>query len=533
MRKEVVATCHRGAERGGRLGSRVLVNMRGLSRATSIVLFSLAAGVMALQILVRTIYLPLGVDGGWAAYPAVAMARGGSATENIRSIDELSSMKGIKIQHGFDDRSIRLFALAAWYRWFGHGHLSTRIFSILEYLILAALTYQFLGLFSRDKQIVLLVWSLYLTDSTLLGMTADLRPDILMAALAVASCLFFHRGMRNGRPIFFVAGVATSSILALVWPSSAVPVASVLVFVFWELGLGAGRGIRIRAGVYLILLAIPPASFLFRDQVNAVLFGPFDAYDRTWDPDLLGLWSKGAWFLLEKEVDRWRSYFVLGNIVRIIPFALAVGLAVRHVVRRPTEGADPRSVAAGLLAGIVVLGVFDKSDSSHHLIPLIPFMYALLVGTMGAGLPSRGKMRKGLAVIVGAAAIVGLGAGVRMWVLSERSGYRNAVVEQRISAAFTGHRENVLIVGPAALFPFFSNGENVTMIDDRNGTRLDRFANDSLERLRFILLDREYLAYGYEAKFRARWPMVELATIEEMGRVSSPYGYLKIIRVQR
>jgi len=507
--------------------------MRSPSEPMLIIIPLLAAAAMVFQIAVHTIYAPLTVDGGWTAYPAVAMARGGMATENIKTLDELQSIRGVKVQHGYDDRSIRLLPITLWYKWFGHGHLATRIYSILEYLLLAGVMYIFLLRLSQDRKITLLVWSLFLTDTSLVALTADIRPDMLMAVLTIAAFLLFHAALQKGSHGLFLGGILTTSVLALVWPSAAVPVGTLLTYVLSALVLDRGTRVRWQPRSYVFLLAIPPAWFFLRNWVNDLLFGHFPAYDQTWDPEILMLWSKGMTFILQKEITRWKDYFIPNNIVLLIGFVLTLSISAWCILKRKTGTKELRDLCVALIAGAVVLAVFDKDDATFHLMPAIPIMFAILSQVITAHSGWHFIMMRSLGILVVASSLVGLGSGMKMWTLSEAAGYRNSVVEQRLSALFPSRSEDILVVGSAALFPYFSNGHNVTMVDDRLGKRLGQFADGTLARLKFLMLDREYVEYGYEAKFRARWPMVRLSTIEEIGNVSIPYGYLRIVKVNQ
>jgi hypothetical protein len=284
---------------------------------------------------------------------------------------------------------------------------------------------------------------------------------------------------------------------------------------------------------YAFLLAIPPASFLLQHRVNDLLFGPFPAYDQSWDPEILRLWGKGMAFILQKEIARWTELFLPNNIVLLIGFVLALSISAWCILRREAGTTELRNLCLALIAGTVVLAVFDKDDAVFHLIPAIACMFLIVAQVLTARNGWHSSMMRSLGILVAVSSLVALGSGMKMWILSEAAGYRNSVVQHRLSSLFPSGSEDMLVVGPAALFPHFSNGQNVTMVDDRLGKRLDQFSDGSLARLTFLLLDHEYVAYGYEAKFRARWPMVRLSAVEEVGNVAIPYGYLRIMKVGR
>jgi hypothetical protein len=69
----------------------------------------------------------------------------------------------------------------------------------------------------------------------------------------------------------------------------------------------------------------------------------------------------------------------------------------------------------------------------------------------------------------------------------------------------------------------------VTMLDDRKASLLDQVDPRDLD---YLLIDKEYVMYGFERKFRESFPDLSIETVQTIGDPTRS-AYLKILAVER
>jgi hypothetical protein len=269
-------------------------NIQILSNRYLILMVILTVSVIIFKIFTIVQYLPLTVDGGWTAYPALSLSRGGTATENTEELNALKNIKGIAVKYNFDTRSVRLFPLSVWYKTFGSYLFSCRIYSILEYLLLITVAYFFLLRFNRDRKIVLIILCLYATDKTLLSAIADLRPDIFITMLTMLGFILLDISISRNKIVAYWLSLLTLSILALVWPYTAMPLSLIYVYFIVAFLVGYNPNIKKKLALMLILIALPTLLFFLRSNINDLIFGELTIVDKTWDPALKEIWAGGV-----------------------------------------------------------------------------------------------------------------------------------------------------------------------------------------------------------------------------------------------
>ena len=116
---------------------------------------------------------------------------------------------------------------------------------------------------------------------------------------------------------------------------------------------------------------------------------------------------------------------------------------------------------------------------------------------------------------------------VRIMVNFEQGGYNNAKARTILKEFVNSNGKSVLAIGPTALFPYVGLEGNLTVLDNRSGTRLDLIEPAEFE---YIFIDREYIGYHFEQRFKERFPEADLAPIREIG-VLATLGYLKVVSV--
>lgn len=100
------------------------------------------------------LYTPIGTDGGWFSYPALAISRYGDAGENRLSLEEAENIKGIKAIFSFDTRlSIRVIPMSLWFKAFGTSIWAVKLFGVLELLSLMILSFMVIQKNLREEEL--------------------------------------------------------------------------------------------------------------------------------------------------------------------------------------------------------------------------------------------------------------------------------------------------------------------------------------------------------------------------------------------
>jgi hypothetical protein len=508
-------------------------NIRFLSDRYLTLIVVLTILAIILKIFTSIRYLPLTVDGGWTAYPALSMSRGGMATENAEDIDTLKKIKGVAVKYNFDTRSVRLFLLSGWYKSFKSSLFSCRIYSLLEYLLLIVVAYFFLLRFNRDKRIILLILCIYATDKALLSAIADLRPDIFITMLTMLGFILFDISVSSKKTFISWLALLTLSILALTWPYTAMPLSLIFVYFIVVFLVENNLSIAKRLPLLLILIALPTVLFFLRSNINDMLFGDLKIVDITWNPELKELWAGGVTKLFYKEIIRWSGYFLDSNIIGLLVILSALGAVSFRVItlnQRIPNQLIPLGIS--VLVGILVLLVADKQYTENHAFAVVPFLFGIVAIICNSFTSKKWKPISYLFLLayVSLSIILTVIFSLRTAIVLNNSGYNNNKVSAFVNGIMPDKGESILAIGPTALFPNMSTQGNFTMLDDRTGNMLELVNPCEFS---YILIDSEYVLYGYEEKFRKKFRSFDLKKLKVFGDPLNLTGYLKVLGIEK
>jgi hypothetical protein len=233
---------------------------------------------------------------------------------------------------------------------------------------------------------------------------------------------------------------------------------------------------------------------------------------------------------LSAEVGRWSDYFFISNAAHLV----FVGLGASGLVASIVRSDDPRrrtirlALLAALLAAPVAM-VLDPHETPSHAVPLALLAYiASGVGLLGLldVTPSR-FLRSGL-VALGILALLIKGAHASQLIRSSVAGG----VSNRNVAAFVRQSlepgANQLAVAPTLLWPYVDPTRSVVLIDP--GSRAWEPTDPRLQSISMVILDRDFLARGWNAVARA---MVQCGAFVKTGSLGQRGGdfYLEAYRV--
>jgi hypothetical protein len=483
----------------------------------------LCVGTVALRVGVAIVYVPLSVDGGWAAYPALSLARGDSAVESASAMLDLPRGPGVHARYGFDDRSVRLFPLSWWFKAFGAGLVSCRLYSLTEYLAALAAMAWFLRSLGIDKSTRFLSLALFAGSMGALEALTDLRPDVILTALSLLAFSLLVRLGPNISRLSFWLGCISLATVAVSWPSSPIPITIVSAYVAlgWVTAPPAVR--RTAMPGVLALMAFPMAAFLLRDKFNDLVFGIFPGYDESWAPGIAAMWRTGVWALLSKEFGRWHGTFFNSGIFVLAWIAIGLALVARAAFTERdalTRRASHLFIACCCAA--LVLFAVDRQGSPNHALPVIPF----LIGAAAIGMQRIGKWRIEFAASILAASLAAACVpSIRLALECEDTGYSNAAVDAVVRILLPAKGDSRIGIGPTALFPQLHCDGSLVLIDDRSAHRLPRL---DLAVLDFILIDSEYVGYNFEGSLASVRPEHRFTQVATVGRPERG-PYLKIL----
>lgn len=477
--------------------------------------------------LVATIYLPLGVDGAWSAYPAFTLAHGRQALEYTRDLRSLRSIQGLAIKRPFDDRTIRLFPLAGWFKAFGSSLLSSRVYSLLEYFLVLVSMYLFFLTLGAPVPIAILVLAFVALDSSLLGSIADLRPDLLLMGIALLGFNCFWRFRQTQRPGWFLLSLVTLSALALLWWHSPLWIAVIgSYFLFRRLWIEKAFPLKTTAPEFLLVL-IPLTVYFLKPAFNDAVFGTFPEGSVERSQVVLALSSLGLGSLIAKDVSRWREYFLVSGVLHLVVFSASTAYALWRIARgRSHFTLQALPVACALFAGVVLLFLVDPHRTMPHAFVAMPFFYGLLV----LALKDQGAATlRMFPMVVALAAVLSISSSLHIAWNYNAAGYTNHVVAASLDRLMPGPSQGIDVIGPTALFPHMKPRGRVTMLDDRKASLLDQVDPRDLD---YLLIDKEYVMYGFERKFRESFPDLSIETVQTIGDPTRS-AYLKILAVER
>ena len=217
-------------------------------------------------------YIPLRVDGGWYSYPSLCLSAGRDPGENYLNVDDLKKEKAIKAIFDVGDdfrRSIRVIPMALWFKAFGTSIWIVKLFGILEYLTLLATMYLVLRKICRDRNVLLLCFTIYLLDTVPLWLSfTDLRPDVFITAVTLSIFLLAQTDeTTKHRMVIFFTGVVLMFSLPLIRISSAISLVLLLSYLFIELSLSWHDLSGFKKWFYISLIAAGIIGYLLRDHL--------------------------------------------------------------------------------------------------------------------------------------------------------------------------------------------------------------------------------------------------------------------------
>ncbi|HOP47955.1 MAG TPA: hypothetical protein PK874_09850 [Desulfobacteraceae bacterium] len=495
--------------------------------------------VVIASMIVQFIYLPLGVDGGLYSYSGVSLSRGGDPGESQLSVEELETVEGVKATWDYDlSRTIRVIPVSWWFRVFGANIWTVKVLGLIETLLLFGIMYVALQRASRDREIALLLWAVYVSDAIVLTLSTELRPDIMITILTLIVFMFVNtepEENKNHIPIFFLA-LLCMFLLPVIHITAAISLSFLICYMLTKLILD-WRSIKwFQKSLYALLIFTGILGFLIRRGICAALV-PSQYLDRIGsntvvdvEQSVFNLMSGGVLPLIEKEFSRWASYFYPYNLPLLFVAILAVFLFVINIVGPSGKKPSPSqiSIVIGCAGALGVLALDPHPWNSHALV-IVPFTIIFLANEIKLTSAIKRKyvvMSLLLILVVLSAASHAVRAG-RIIAKSTQTGFSNQAVLDLMRNIFN-EKKQYLVVGPASLWPYIDPKVNVTIFDAKIG-KMDDLSR-YMERIDYFFKDKDYKGYEWEKYFRERYPDVILQTVAEIGQEDSGWPFVKVMR---
>ncbi|MFC1815033.1 hypothetical protein ACFL0M_03615 [Thermodesulfobacteriota bacterium] len=488
--------------------------------------------------MIQYFYLPLSVDGGWYSYPALALSRGGDPGENRLNVEELQKIKGIKTAFRQDFRqSVRVLPMSWWFRFFGTNFWTVKLFGILELLILISIFHLLLRRICKNSHIVLLCSAIYLMDGQIISLGAsNLRADIMLAIMTLLVFLLTRLDGQKYPLILFISGIFSISFLALTRITSVIPLAFLIVYMTTEIFLSWKKFSNFKKIFYFSLSITGIMTFSQRIMLwNIFLPSEYIHFHSGFRaPRFIkaGL-TRDIFLTIEKELNRWTDYFFLSNLGEFFSILLALLLFILYLFGPSSKRSMPIfiSIPVGCIFAIGIMTMVGPFRTSWpaHAIPIVPFFILMLA--LGLTLSRSPKIKywsvSFLFVLVLLSAGIKFAQSGRIITRCIRIGYSNMDAVKFINNIFKPKNKGFVVVGPTELWPYFNPETNIVIIDIR---RRPEAYSKFMDRVDFIILNKDYLSYNWENRFRDSYPDIKLKTIAEIGEknVSSPF--LKIIK---
>lgn len=489
-------------------------------------------------------YYVINTDGGWYSYPAYAMTQGRDPDENLLPPAELSlATPGVRSLFPWDNRGFLLTGIQwAWFEMAGHGMTSIRAFGLLQWIGLAVVIGLAVYRASGSPWASGAAALAGLSDSKIIHESlADLRPDVPLALVAVASLLFLIIGMRRRSAASLAASAALLALLPLIHTTGVLP-AAMLVTCFVVLALTPDHGRLSRRRILAAALTAGGvlAVFLLRQPImNALIPSKVPVAMQVPGRHDLPLMLEhmahhGLEWKMFAEGRRWAGYFAGANLAQLLFLAGGALAILRGAWRRALTSREQVYLPIGWLAGMLTLTLTDPHFTPTHMIPLISLGYVMAgVGwamLLGEARPWPARSQGTVALC----ALAFLAVGIKS---AEAAGdvYRGS--HQHIGAAeVRGLLERAIpaegvtwAVGPTSIWLYAPQTGEPVILDERSDPGI--IDTGLWQRVSVLIIDSDFLHYGWRRVAREG---VAQGWLRPIGRVGRPDGiyFLEAFKVE-
>lgn len=352
-------------------------------------------------------------DEGWFANPAYNLAVHGNLGSNVLEPAGFylnTYFRGVQ-QRTYYVMPTHLVALAAWFRVFGMGAFSARMYSICWGGIAIPILFYIAQLLFPDRRVAILGTLLTAVDFIFLWSTADTRMEAPASTLALCSlaAYLYLRKDRLPKAVFWSSAFGACAVF--VHPNAALVVLATMVVACrydWDrLRLGWWRHLGLAAAPYMFLgilwsiyIAQSPHDFAVQFFANAAgfhsqrfrrLIEPGASIGMEIDRHLAAYFASGMWSGVMKD---WMVFIPLLYIPAIFWFLLKGRKQQSSTRIFLTYG-------SALVLGMTFLNGFK---TGYYLVYVVP-LYDLVFGAWLLSLWERKTLAKTLAVVFGAAFI--------------------------------------------------------------------------------------------------------------------------------
>lgn len=485
----------------------------------------------------RVVWRIINTDGGWYSYPGYALSQGRDPDENLLPPDQLPlATPGVRSLFPWENRSFLVTGIDwAWFDLAGHGEASIVTFGVLQWLGLAGLVAWGVYRATGNRWAAGAAGLAALSDIKLVYESlADLRPDIPLALMGVASLCFLVNFLRRRRSaVSFIACGLLIALLPLIHTTGVMPAAMMLTCVAVSALIPVdGRLSRPYMLACAALVAVTLAVFILRKPIADILIPTkvslADQLAGRHDLPamLVGMAHRGAGWKLAQERERWMSYFRSGNLPQLL-FLLTGLFALLRAAwrRRGPELAERLWLPAGWLAGIAVLTVTDPHFVDTHLIPLVAMGYVMAGVGWALLLDGRHPMLRTQGVLALAVlAFLGLGLRSAQASFDVRQGIHDgasrAAVRSLLAKAFPGTGVT-WAVGPTSIWLYAPQRGRTVIVDERSDPGIVRTA--LWGRMSVLVIDSDFLKWGWGGIARNGVAAGWLQPIGRVGKPGDPY----------
>jgi hypothetical protein len=480
----------------------------------------------------RVVWRVISTDGGWYSYPAYALSQGRDPDENLLPPDQLPlATPGVRSLFKWENRSFLVTGIDwAWFDLAGYGEKSIVTYGVLQWLVLAALVGWAVNRATGNRWAAAAAAVAALSDVNLIYESlADLRPDIPLALIGVASLCFFISFLRHRSPVSFIASAVLIALLPLVHTTGVLPAAMMLTCL--AVSALIPRDGRLSKSYMLACAAVVAAVlavFILRKPIADVLIPTKVslAVQLSGRHDLpgmlLGMAHRGVGWKLAQERQRWASYFLPGNLPQLLFLLTGLFLLLRAAWERRSQWAERLWLPLGWLVGVLTLTATDPHFVPTHLIPLIALGYvmagvgwALLLD--GARQPVvRTQAMLALAVL----AFLGLGLRTAQAAFDVHQGISQGVsrtaVRSLLAKVFPGSGVTWAI-GPTSLWLYAPQRGRTVLVDDRDDPGV--IGTPLWKRVSVLVVDSNFFEYGWGKIVREG---VAAGWLKPIGHVGTP-----------